>query len=206
MNQAAKMLLIVLTVLILSGQSVWAVNRDKKAPSGSSKTDEKPVHSPHKATVYSAVLPGLGQIYNKKYWKLPILYGGFAALAYSIHWNNNYYVKYKKAYSDIADDDPTTNSFKDLDIEGHWDFSDPSQVSQFETRLKNAKEASRRYRDMCIIGTVALYALNIIDATVDAHFFDFNISGDLSMNWTPTTTYYAMNEQNIIGFHCVFRF
>ncbi|WP_163709087.1 DUF5683 domain-containing protein [Mangrovibacterium lignilyticum] len=151
----------------------------------------QPKHSPRKATIYSAVLPGLGQIYNKKYWKVPLIYGGFIGFGYGINWNNDYYVLYKQAYSDIVDDDPNTNSFKDLAIEGNWDWDNASQVTQFTTRLNNAKNAARRNRDFMIILTAAFYALNIIDATVDAHFFDFDIGDDLTFNWAPGPMYSA---------------
>lgn len=162
------------------------------------------VHSPKKATIYSAVFPGLGQIYNRKYWKVPLVYIGLAGLIYSIDWNNDYYVQYRQAYIDISDNDPTSNSFKDLDIEGNWDFNDPSQLEQFKTRLENAKEQTRRYRDLCIIGTAAFYAINIIDASVDAHLFNFDISDDLTMNWMPQPMY-AM-DQPLIGIHFVVNF
>lgn len=157
------------------------------------KKNNGKVHSPKKATIYSAVMPGLGQIYNRKYWKVPLVYIGFASLIYAIDWNNDYYTRYRQAYIDISDNDPTSNSFKELDIEGHWDFDDPAQVEQFKTRLENAKESTRRYRDLCIIGTAAFYAINIIDASVDAHFFDFDISDDLTMNWMPQPMY-AMGQ------------
>lgn len=149
----------------------------------------EPVHSPRKATIYSAVLPGLGQIYNKKYWKLPFIYGGFVGFGYAIKWNNDYYVLYRQAYADIIDDDPNTNSFIDLVIEGNWDWNNASQVQQFATRLQNAKNGARRNRDFMVILTAAFYALNIIDATVDAHFFNFDIGDDLTMNWSPGPTY-----------------
>ncbi|MGV8095753.1 MAG: DUF5683 domain-containing protein [Mangrovibacterium sp.] len=165
---------------------------------------EERVHSPKKATIYSAVFPGLGQIYNRKYWKLPLVYIGFASLIYAIDWNNDYYVLYKQAYIDISDNDPTSNSFKDLDIEGHWDFNNQAQVEQFKTRLERAKESTRRYRDLCIIGTAAFYAINIIDASVDAHFFNFDISDDLTMNWMPQPIY-AM-DQTLMGIRFVINF
>jgi len=167
-------------------------------------TKQESEHSPRKATIYSAVFPGLGQIYNKKYWKLPLIYGGFAALIYSVNWNNKYYQKYKTAYSDIIDSDPTTKSYEDLDIEGSWDFSDASEVEQFTTRLSTAKESSLRYRNLCIIGTVALYAANIMDAAVDANFFNFNISEDLTINWAPQSSL-CMNRE-MFGFQCVLKF
>jgi len=166
--------------------------------------EQKSEHSPRKATIYSAVFPGLGQIYNKKYWKLPLIYGGFVALIYSINWNNNYYQKYKTAYSDIIDSDPTTKSYENLNIEGVWDFTDDSEVEQFTTRLSSAKEASLRYRNLCIIGTIALYAANILDASVDANFFNFDIGEDLTINWTPQSSL-CMNRK-MLGFQCVLKF
>ncbi|MGE4585840.1 MAG: DUF5683 domain-containing protein [Mangrovibacterium sp.] len=160
-------------------------------------------HSAHKATLLS-LIPGAGQIYNKKYWKLPLVYGGFGALFYAISWNHGYYKDYKEAYIDISDDDPETTAYLDLDIEGVWDFDDPSQVQLFTTRLKKAKNSARRYRDLCIIGSVAFYALTIIDATVDAHLFGFDISDDLTMSWIPQPAY-AMDKP-VMGIHCVINF
>ncbi len=148
-------------------------------------------HSPHKAAIYSAILPGLGQMYNKKWWKLPFVYGGFIATGSLINHNNNFFQLYRQAYADIIDNDPTTNSFKDLDIEGRWDWNNASQVQQFGTRLKRAQESARRNRDLAIICTIGVYALQIIDATVDAHFFDYDISDDISMNWGVTPMQYS---------------
>ena len=166
--------------------------------------EQKLEHSPRKATIYSAVFPGLGQIYNEKYWKLPLIYGGFVALIYSINMNNNYYQKYKTAYSDIIDSDPTTTSYEDLDIEGSWDFTNASEVEQFTSRLSTAKESSLRYRNLCIIGTIALYAANILDASVDANFFNFDIGEDLTINWAPQSSL-CMNRK-MLGFQCVLKF
>jgi len=165
---------------------------------------EKKAHSPRKATIYSAILPGLGQIYNKKYWKVPIVYGGFITFGYIIDWNNDHYVLYKQGYSDIIDDDPNTNTFKALDLDGRYDFNNPSQLKQFGDKLKVAKDAARRNRDYAIIWTAAFYALNIIDASVDANFFDFDISDDLSFNWIPGPVYCA--NQPLMGVHCRIRF
>lgn len=178
-----------LIIILLTLTGFCASARDRQQADSLAINTEKTVHSPHKASIYSAIMPGLGQIYNKKYWKVPLVYGGFAALIYSIDWNNDYFILYKQAYTDILDDDPNTNSFLDLDIEGNWDFTNESQVQQFATRLKNAKEVARRNRDLLIISTAAFYAINIIDATVDAHFFNFDISDDLTMNWAPGPMY-----------------
>jgi hypothetical protein len=165
---------------------------------------EKPVavHSPRRATIYSAVLPGLGQIYNRKYWKVPIVYGGFVTLGYFINFNNELYVKYKQAYSDIIDTDPNTNSFKKLNVNPI--FFEADKISQLTERLRMAKDGSRRNRDLVVIGTAVFYALNIIDASVDAHFFNFDISDDLTINWVPGPI--MCMDQKLMGLHCRFTF
>ncbi len=155
-------------------------------------------HSPRKATIYSAVLPGLGQIYNRKYWKVPFVYGGFAALGYFINFNNGEYVKYRQAYSDIIDDDPNTISYTRLNV--NPGFLEPDKIGQFTDRLRSAKDYWRRNRDLVVIGTVVFYAVNIIDASVDAHFFNFDISDDLTINWTPGPVICMDNK--MIGIHC----
>lgn len=165
---------------------------------------EKTAHSPRKATIYSAVLPGLGQIYNKKYWKVPLIYIGFGTFGYFINYNNNLYTQYRQAYSDIVDSDPNTNSFVKLNIDNHWNLNDSGQLKQFADRLKNAKETARRNRDLVIISTAAFYTLNIIDASVDANFFDFDMSDDLSFEWIPGPVYCL--DQRLVGIHCRIRF
>lgn len=156
------------------------------------------VHSPRKATVYSAVLPGMGQIYNRKYWKVPLVYGGFAALGYFINFNNEEYVKYRQAYSDIIDDDPNTISFTRLNA--NPDFLKDEMRGQFTDRLRGEKDRWRRYRDLVVIGTAVFYAVNIIDASVDAHFFNFDISDDLTINWAPDQIMCLDNK--MIGINC----
>jgi len=160
------------------------------------------VHSPRRATIYSAVLPGLGQIYNRKYWKLPIVYGGFVTLGYFINFNNELYTKYKQAYSDIIDTDPNTNSFKKLNVNPI--FFEPDKISQLTERLRLAKDGSRRNRDLVVISTAVFYALNIIDASVDANFFNFDISDDLTINWVPGPI--ICMDQKLIGLHCKITF
>ncbi|HEY3372461.1 MAG TPA: DUF5683 domain-containing protein [Prolixibacteraceae bacterium] len=156
------------------------------------------IHSPRKATIYSAVLPGLGQIYNRKYWKVPLVYGGFATLGYFINFNNVEYVKYRQAYSDMIDTDPNTNSFKEI-------FTNPSsltpeRLSQSTETLRKYKDYWRRNRDLLVIGTAVFYAVNIIDASVDAHFFNFDISDDLTINWAPAPVMCLDNR--LIGLNC----
>lgn len=150
------------------------------------------VHSPKKATLYSAVLPGLGQAYNKKYWKIPIVYAGFAGCAYLIISNNTEYRKFVDAYA-----------YVDAGSVG-----DPPNeyATQYElTSLLNGQYAYRRSLEQSVIYTVVWYALNIIDATVDAHFFNFDISEDLSMDLAPILLPSYTSQYNT-GLSLTFRF
>lgn len=162
------------------------------------------VHSPKKATIYSAVLPGLGQAYNKQYWKIPLIYAGFGTFGYFIGWNNDYYKKMKLAYSDLNDDDETTTSYLNLNGSEYYDFTDETDVENFNDALTNARDYYRRNRDLLIICTALFYGINIVDAAVDANFFDFDMSEDLSFNWQPSMQY--CNEQPVYGFSCSFTF
>lgn len=159
-------------------------------------------HSPRKATIYSAVLPGLGQIYNRKYWKVPIVYGGFATLGYFINFNNEVYNTYRQAYSDIIDKDPYTNSFLYLNVNASLLL--PENRADYTESLRRAKDNWRRNRDLVIIGTVVFYAVNIIDASVDAHFFNFDISDDLSINWAPGPV--MCMDKKTMGIQCKITF
>lgn len=148
---------------------------------------------PKKAVIYSVIFPGLGQIYNRKYWKLPILYGGFIGFAYAITWNNSHYQDYMKGYIDIVDDDPNTNSWEKFVPYGQT--AESVDKTWLTTALKDKKNYFRYYRDFSIIGTVALYGLAIVDAYVDAQLFDFDLSPDLSMRIEP-----AILKRNNSGF------
>lgn len=149
------------------------------------KTDHAPqavwLPDPQKSLWYAFIFPGAGQIYNRSYWKLPIVYGGAVGLVYGISWNNRYYKEYAQAYRDIMDSDPNTKSYENLLPYG----TDPNS-SYAQNLMKNKHNTYRRYRDLCIVGAVAFYALTIIDAYVDAQLADFDISPDLSMRVRPT--------------------
>lgn len=131
---------------------------------------------PQKAIWYSALCPGLGQLYNRRYWKLPIVGAGVVGIAYAIGWNGKYYTAYTNAYRDIADDNPNTNSYLDLLPKGYTDYN----ISQLTTLIKNRQQIYRRYRDLSIIGAVGVYLICMIDAYVDAQLYDFDMSPDLS--------------------------
>jgi hypothetical protein len=190
-----------LFLILFLGTGVAGFSQETKADSVEVK---KPLleRSPRKATIYSAIIPGLGQFYNHKYWKVPLIYGGFVTFGYFINFNNNLYIKYRRAYSDIIDDDPSTNSYKELNVNPI--YFESAYISQLETRLKSAKNTCRRNRDLVIICTAAFYALNIMDASVDAHFFNFDIGEDLSFNWAPSMMICA--DQKVIGLQCKFNF
>ena len=151
------------------------------------KAKKQKVLSPDKATFFSAVLPGLGQIYNRKYWKLPILYGGIAGLGYAIGFNTKYYRKYKAAYRDFIIQDPNNKSYLEF-LPPTWteeDLENPQNASWFQNALDNKKNYYRRYRDLSFIGMTILYVLNLMDASVDAHLSTFDISDDLSLRVDP---------------------
>lgn len=162
-----------------------------------------------RAVIYSAILPGLGQIYNRKYWKLPLVYGGFLGCAYAITWNGNQYNDYKGAYKDFIDDDDSTNSWRPY-IPASWD-EDPSKWSEsnrtwFPDALKRKRDYYRRYRDLSYIITVGLYVICMIDAYVDAELFDFDISQDLSMRVDPVLFQRTSTNPRAVGLQCSFTF
>lgn len=197
-NNSFRLFQVWILVILLFSTGFSAFSQNSAKDSIKVKGDGEN-HSPKRATIYSAVLPGLGQIYNRKYWKLPIVYGGFATLGYFINFNNEQYVTYKSAYSDLIDNDPYTTSYMDLK-NVNPNFLKPENISKFTENLKSAKDYWRRSRDLVVIGTAVFYALNIIDASVDANFFNFNISDDLTINWIPAPVMCMDNK--MMGIHC----
>ena len=163
--------------------------------------------TPRKAVSYSAIFPGLGQVYNRKYWKLPILYGGFVGLTYAITWNNGYYRDYLGGYQDIMDDNPNTNRWHDMLPYGR--NPETIDVKWFTDVLQKRKDYYRYYRDLSIIGTVAVYMIAMVDAYVDAQLFDFDMSQDLSMRVEPSIMkegYHGFNSSSSYGFQLSFNF
>lgn len=138
--------------------------------------------SPKKATLL-ALIPGGGQIYNRKYWKLPIVYGGFVGCIYAWRWNGMMYSDYSRAYQDIMDDDPDTNSYLSFLHLGMQ--INESNIERYKIVFKNRKDRYRRWRDMSIFVTIGVYALSIIDAYVDASLSQFDISDDLTLRVSP---------------------
>ena len=139
--------------------------------------------NPQRALWLALVLPGAGQIYNRKYWKLPIIYGGFMGCIYALTWNNMMYKDYSQAYLDIMDDDPGTasyNKFLHLGVQ-----INSSNEERYKSIFKSRKDKYRRWRDMSFFVMIGVYALSVIDAYVDAELSEFDISKDLSLKVSP---------------------
>lgn len=130
------------------------------------------------------VLPGAGQIYNRKYWKLPIIYGGFVGCAYAMSWNNQMYHDYSQAYLDIMDDAPNTQSYNQFLHLGAQ--IDASNIERYKEIFRKRKDRYRRWRDMSMFVMIGVYAFSVIDAYVDASLSEFDISDDLSLRVEPT--------------------
>jgi hypothetical protein len=151
---------------------------------------------PKKATMLSAAIPGAGQIYNGQWWKVPILYAGIGTMGYFIYWNNNSYVRYRNAYIDFVDDDPSTTRYELLYPTEDYEITDDTW---FEQTIENRRDNYRRDRDFLIICMVGIYALNVIEANVAAHLHDFDVSDDLSMQVAPNLDYDFMSRKPRVG-------
>src|SRR5207342_636009 len=138
----------------------------------SAKVEHKRIYSrAHKATIFSAVLPGAGQVYNKKYWKVPIIYAALGGMGYLFYINNYDYNYYRTNLAAKYDNDSSTNN------------ETPYSTDQ----LIELKKSYKKNRDLAIIGGSLVYLINIIDANVDAHLATFDVSDDLSMKLSPCT-------------------
>ena len=138
---------------------------------------------PRLAVWFSLLFPGGGQIYNRKYWKLPIVYGGYVGCIYALTWNQSTYMDYKNAYVDIMDDDPNTKSYEDF-LPPHYEI-DTDMEEWLKGVFKQRKNKYRRYRDLSIFAFAGMYIFAAIDAYVDSELSHFDISPDLSLDLTP---------------------
>jgi hypothetical protein len=135
------------------------------------KADDSITHSPRKAAILSAIVPGAGQFYNKRFWKIPVIYAGLGAFAYFAKTQRDSFRHYYRAYDYRTDGNPAT--------------IDPYVTKYADESLKDIRDFYRKNRDLCIIGFTAFYLLNIIDANVDAHLFRFRIDKDLAVQLQP---------------------
>ena len=155
---------------------------------------------PVRSTMFAAALPGLGQIYNRKYWKVPFVYAGFGALGYAVSFNTKNYNSFISAYQDFTDIIPETDSYLELlvnlnpaeyDPVLHPETYNPSTETWVKTTLLNGVDYYRKYRDLSYIGIAAWYLLTIIDANVDASLFDYDITDDLKATVVPLNYNYT---------------
>ena len=164
--------------------------------------------NPKRAMWLAIVLPGAGQIYNRKYWKLPLVYGGFVGCIYAMQWNNMMFRDYSKAYQDIMDTDPTTQSYNQF-LHLGTKITDENKA-QYQSIFKSRKDRYRRWRDLSFFCLLGVYALSIVDAYVDASLSEFDISDDLTLRVEPA----VMNSPatgmafrpSAIGLHCSLTF
>ncbi len=182
---------ICLTFLFVTLITAGAISQDmplKKPP------EEPPKHSVNKAAIFSAVLPGLGQAYNKKYWKIPIIYAGFTVIGYFIVNNNKEFQNFKEAYLYVANGET-------------YPIDNPYVTKYNQDQLKQAMDYYRRNRDLSYIFCGIWYTLNILEAYVDAHFFDYDISDDLTMHISPSAVNLpAASFQPAAGIKVSFKF
>ena len=161
------------------------------------------VPNPTKATWLALVIPGGGQIYNRKYWKLPIFYGGFAGCAYALTWNSKMYKDYSTAYKDAMNGNMQSSSITDLLPPGY-----KISETQLKELLRKRKDTYRRYRDLSIFAFIGVYLLSVIDAYVDAELSNFDITPDLSMKVEPAVIDNRIDNSSnrSVGLQCCFRF
>lgn len=164
---------------------------------------------PKRAMWLAIMLPGAGQIYNRKYWKLPIVYGGFLGCIYAMRWNNQMYLDYSQAYLDIMDNDPKTASYEQFLHLGQAINS--TNTERYKQIFKSRRDKYRRWRDLSFIAMMAVYALSIVDAYVDASLSQFDISDDLSLRVAPTvingnTKIESRQNNHAIGMHAALTF
>lgn len=163
---------------------------------------------PKRALWLAIVLPGSGQIYNRKYWKLPIVYGGFLGCIYAMRWNGQMYHDYSQAYMDIMDNDPTTESYNQFLHLGAT--IDETNKETYVNLFKRRKDYYRKYRDLSIFCLIGVYALSVIDAYVDASLSEFDISKDLSLKVEPAVinNHSSLNpvKSSSLGLQCSLNF
>jgi len=175
------LVVLLLSLSLVRAQSAPAAKQEniiqKKAWRDSSKVRG---HSPTAAMIFSTCIPGLGQAYNKKYWKIPIVYGSMGATLYFFDYNNKLYRKYKQAYINKTDTSKST-----IDVYPAYEAS----------WLLEQSKSFRKYRDLNVILTVLFYTVNIVDAYVDAHLMNFDVSDDLSLNIAPSLNLYSADSR-----------
>ncbi len=185
----SRIIAILLILLIATGAGAQSTTLKSNVPDSVMEKQ----HSPTKATIMSALLPGLGQVYNKKYWKVPVVYAGFGVLGYFIITNASEYTKYRGAYIESANHD-STGKYQEL-------------IKKYTLEnLLSAREYYRRNLEVTVLLSAVWYILNILDATVDAHLFTYNISNDLTLRVEPVITPIFINRNVTSGIKLSLKF
>lgn len=203
------------TVVIEHDSLSQAINNEMSVLVDSTRIPTKPHRDmstwrpdPKRALWLALVIPGGGQIYNRKYWKLPLVYGGFVGCLYAMNWNNTMYKDYSQAYIDLMDNDPGTQSYNQFLHNGAT--INNSNADRYKKLFKQRKDRYRRWRDMSFFVLVGVYALSVIDAYVDAELSVFDISKDLSLRIEPTVldNHSSRNPINAsaVGLQCSINF
>lgn len=186
-------LLLFVTAITCAAQPADTLPARKQKP-------KRYIVEPVRSTMFAAALPGLGQIYNRKYWKVPFVYAGFGALGYAVSFNTKNYNSFISAYQDFTDLIPETDSYLGLLVNLNPEEYDPvlypkthnpSTAAWVKTTLLNGVDYYRKYRDLSYIGIAAWYLLTIIDAHVDASLFDYDITDDLKASVVPLNYNYT---------------
>lgn len=151
----------------------------------------------NRALWLAIAVPGAGQIYNRKFWKLPVIYGGFVGCFYALRWNTQMYNDYSQAYMDIMDDDPNTQSYNQFMHLGNKITED--NMERYKDIFRKRKDLYRRWRDLSIFAIVAVYAISVIDAYVDASLSEFDISENLTLHIEPGIINRQDNSKNLLG-------
>ena len=165
-------------------ESTKLIKIEKRSSDSSDVKKFKP--DPVRSIWMGAIIPGYGQIANRSYWKLPIVYAGFLGCAYAIRYTSKSYESYRSAYIDINDDLESTNSFLDILPPGVTVENYPNGINGLKSNLATYYQQTRRYRDLSVIVSVLYYGLTLLEAYVDAQLFDFDISTDLSLHIRPS--------------------
>ncbi|MDO4201449.1 MAG: DUF5683 domain-containing protein [Bacteroidales bacterium] len=188
----------------------FSISADSLLKYAGHKKKDRFIPDPKKALWLAIVFPGGGQIYNRKYWKLPLVYGGFLGCIYAMTWNNTMYRDYSQAYIDIMDSDENTKSYENF-IPVRYDVK--ANQAHLQDVFRRKKNYYRRFRDLSMFCMIGVYALSIIDAYVDAELSSFDISRDLTMKVSPTVInekYSAMRASGLsssaYGLQCSFNF
>lgn len=141
-----------------------------------------------RATMLAVAFPGLGQVYNRKIWKIPVVYVGFGALIYSVQFNSKNYTMYMKAYQDFTDNDPNTISYQHLiaaDPSSYDKVKQPNTYLYYQNAMLRMVDYYKRYRDLSYIGIAGWYLISILDANVDASLFNYDVTPNLNLTLLP---------------------